>query len=197
MALYTLYVLFYLEEQQLILLCKTGDRQAQRLLYDRYSPRLFGVCRRYVRNDADAEEILLSGMYKVLLNVEKYEPKGSFDGWMYRIVVNECLMFLRKQHVDFQRYLEIETQYDLADPRASSDADLHESDILQLLDRLPLGYRTVFNLYVLEGYTHREIADMLGVSINTSKSQLIKARRMLQQWLEKMGYAIALPSDEE
>lgn len=183
-------------EQQLIVLCKTGDRRAQRLLYDRYAPRLLGVCRRYVRNDADAEEVLLSGIYKILINVEKYEPKGSFEGWMYRIVVNECLMFLRKQNTDFQRYLEIDTQYDLADQQSTANDDLQQGDILQLLEKLPIGYRTVFNLYVLEGYAHREIAELLQISVNTSKSQLIKARRMLQQWLEKIGYNLALPLED-
>lgn len=185
-----------MNEQQFISLCKSGDRRAQRLLYDRYAPRLFGLCRRYVRNDADAEEILLDGIYKVLINIEKYEPKGSFEGWMYRITVNECLMFLRKQNGDFARFVEIDTQYDLSNKQQSDD-ELHENDILKLLDQLPLGYRTVFNLYVLEGYNHREIADLLNISLNTSKSQLRKARMMLKQWLEKMGYAIAIEEDNE
>ncbi len=185
-----------MNEQQLILLCQSGDRRAQRVLYDRYAPRLFGLCRRYVRNDADAEEVLVDGIYKVLVNIEKYEPKGSFEGWIYRIVVNECLMFLRKKNGDFGQLAEIDAQYDLAHNQQSDD-ELHENDILKLLDNLPIGYRTVFNLYALEGYNHREIADLLQVSVNTSKSQLRKARAMLKQWLEKMGYAISIDTTDD
>lgn len=187
-----------MNEKELIQRCLEGNRQSQRVLYDHYSTRLFGVCRRYIRNDNDAEEILADAFYKIFTNLNKFEQKGSFEGWMYRITVNECLMFLRKSDKDFQQALEIETQYDLSDSTLKADSAMHEGDIMRLLDYLPVGYRTVFNMYVIEGYSHKEIAEMLQVSINTSKSQLIKARRMLQQLLQKAGYNhIVLPRNEE
>ncbi len=185
-----------MNETELIQQCIEGHRQSQRLLYDRYSARLFGVCRRYIRNDNDAEEVLADAFYKILTHLERFEQKGSFEGWMYRIAVNECLMFLRKANNNFQQAIEIETQYDLSDT-VRADVALHEGDIMRLLDYLPLGYRTVFNMYIIEGYSHKEIADMLRISVNTSKSQLIKARRMLQQLLQKVGYNVALPKMAE
>lgn len=146
---------------------------------------MFGVCKRYVRNREDAEDVLVSAMFKVLTNIDQFKGEGSFEGWVRRIVINEALMHLRKRF-DFGRHLEIS---DFDQPTRTPTVDrLAAQDILSLLDTLPTGYRTVFNLFVLEGYKHREIAAMLGISINTSKSQLILARKRMKELLEEVGY---------
>ena len=164
-------------EQKLIEAVKRENRKAQQLLFDRYSPKMFGVCKRYVKNKEDAEDVLIDGLFKVLTKINYYKGTGSFEGWIRRIIVNEALMFLRKQHnfkltVEVSN-IEIKSQLNIEDKLA-------EQDILNLLDKLPTGYRTVFNLYVVEGFKHREVAEILGISINTSKSQLILAKKRLQ-----------------
>jgi len=172
-------------EQELIEACKRGEGRAQKELFDRYSPKMFGVCKRYMKNREDAEDVLVSALFKVLTNIDQYKSAGSFEGWIRRIVINESLMFLRKQH-NFKHSVEIS---DIDAPSRIRIVDrLAAQDILDLLDTLPTGYRTVFNLYVLEGYKHREIAEMLDISINTSKSQLILARKRLRELLEEVNY---------
>ena len=173
-------------EQELIQACKEEDRRAQKMLYDRYSPVMFGVCKRYLKTREDAEDVLVEAFFKVLTNIHQYKGAGSFEGWIRRIVVNEALMFIRRRH-NFSMTVEI-NNIDAPAP-AKAIGRLAEQEILGLLDQLPTGYRTVFNLYVVEGYKHREIGDMLGISINTSKSQLILARKRMQELLEQAGYS--------
>ncbi|MFK7933097.1 MAG: RNA polymerase sigma factor [Saprospiraceae bacterium] len=172
-------------EQDLIKSCKRKDRAAQRLLYDRYSPTMFGVVRRYVRHREDAEDVLVEALFKVLTKIDMYSGKGNFEGWIRRIVVNESLMFLRKKH-NFSMTVELSTID--APNHLTIEEDLAAQDILNLLEELPTGYRTVFNLYILEGYKHREIAELLGISINTSKSQLILAKKRMREILERNNY---------
>ena len=155
------------------------------MLYDRYSPKLFGLCKRYVKGREDAEDVLLEGFFKIFKHIQQYSGSGSFEGWMRRIVVNEALMFLRKGH-NFKADVEL-NNIDIGS-QISVEDELAAQDILDLLDLLPTGYRTVFNLYVLEGYKHREIAEILGISINTSKSQLILARKKLQGMIRQRQY---------
>ncbi len=169
-------------EQELIQACKLGNRRAQRNMYERYAAKMFGVCRRYIKNEADVEEVLLTGFYKVFSKLEQFQERGNFEAWIRRIMVNESLMFLRKNKKDRYLYVEVDTQSHLTDHQ-TADQKVAADDILSLLDHLPPGYRSIFNLYAIEGYKHREIAEMLGISINTSKSQLIKARKMLQKLL--------------
>lgn len=174
-------------EQELIIACQKEDRKAQRALYDRFSPVMFGVVRRYVSVYEDAEDVLAEAFFKVLSNISYYKGEGSFEGWIRRIVVNESLMFLRKNHA-LRHAVELDQQWDLKDESTIVE-ELAAREILALLEQLPLGYRTVFNLYVLEGFKHREIADALNISINTSKSQLILAKKRLQELLAKAGYS--------
>ncbi len=170
-----------LTEYDIIQLCIQQDAKAQKLLYDRYAPKMFGVCRRYLLNREDAEDVLVEGMFRVFDNIQSYQGTGSFEGWIRRIVVNEALMFLRKK-----RLLTVDTDaselqnLELSTP-LSIEHELAAQDILKLLEQLPTGYRTIFNLYVIEGYKHIEIAEMLGISINTSKSQLILAKEKLKK----------------
>lgn len=146
---------------------------------------MYGVCRRYVKTVEDAEEVLVTAMYKAITKVEKYSGKGSFEGWIRKIVVNEALMFLRSRH-NFQPTVELNDR-DLP-TEVTIEAELAAKDLVLLVEALPTGYRTVFNLFVIEGYKHREIADMLGISINTSKSQLILAKQRLREMISKQHY---------
>lgn len=172
-------------EQEIIQGCLRQDRQSQKALYDRFAPMLFGVCKRYVKSTEDAEDVLIEGLFKAMTNIHKFSNLGSFEGWLRRIIVNECLMFLRKKH-NFHTSLEV---VHLDNPsKVNIEDQLIAEDILRLLHQLPPGYRTVFNLYVLEGLKHREIAEVLGISINTSKSQLILAKKRMQELLKKNNY---------
>lgn len=175
-------------DDQLIKLCVQGNRKAQRYLYDKYAAKMFGLCRRYLSVDADAEEAVYSGFYKIFSNISQFRAEGDFEAWMRRIIVNECLLFLRSKKT--KKYIDtVELQQNgslLKTSAYHADDSIRESDILKLLEGLPAGYRTVFNLYAIEGYKHSEIATMLNISINTSKSQLLKARKMLQQMITNL-----------
>ncbi len=147
-----------------------------------------GVCRRFVSDPMAAEDVLMEGFFKVLTKIGTYQGEGSFEGWIRRIMVNESLMFLRR-HDALKFAQELVAGKDLPSEGPSVLDEIGARDILGLLDRLPTGYRTVFNLYVLEGFKHREIADQLGISINTSKSQLILARQRMEELLRsRLGY---------
>jgi len=170
-------------EKQLITACQRRDRKAQKLLFDRYSPKMFGICRRYVRDVQEAEDVLVEGMFRVLTKIDAFRGEGSFEGWIRRIIVNQSLMFLRKRNeLKFAQEIdniEVTAQTNIED-------DLAAQDILDLLSQLPTGYRTIFNLYVVEGFKHREIAEQLGISINTSKSQLILAKKRMRTLVENL-----------
>lgn len=181
-----LHLYGYMTEQQLITRLKDQDPQAQRRAYERFAPMMFGVCKRYLRTREDAEEALVSGFFKVFTLIGQYGGAGSFEGWIRRIMVNESLMMLRKNQPiifpgDDSKFADEPDSY-------SIDAELSAQEILDMLDQLPNGYRTIFNLYVLEGFKHQEIADMLGISINTSKSQLILAKEKLKSLLKAKGF---------
>ena len=140
---------------------------AQKALYERFAPKMLGVCRRYMSVQADAEDALLNGFYKALSQIDSYEGKGSFEGWMRKIMVNECLMALRKR-------LRFPEARELSDVQLRTSDDpvsiMAASDLMALMATLPEGYRTVLNLHAIEGYKHHEIADMLGISINTARA---------------------------
>ena len=168
--------------------CKANDRRTQRAVYDHFSPLMGAIARRYCRREADAEDVLVSAFFRVFDKIDTFTDSGSFEGWIRRIVVNEALMLLRKKHA-LKQAAEL-TEVNPASysvPPAAAEL-LAEQDILDLLDAMPTGYRTVFNLYVIEGFKHREIAELLQISINTSKSQLILAKKRLREQLEKLGY---------
>jgi RNA polymerase sigma factor (sigma-70 family) len=165
-------------EKELIQACKKHDPKAQKQLYDRYAPLFFALCKRYVKTNEDAEDVLVEGFFKIMTRIDQYSGEGSFEGWMRRVMVNEALMFLRKAQT--QPYTDEIFNLEQGDTSNVVD-ELAAADILKLLDKLPPGYRTVFNLYVLDGMKHREIADFLGISINTSKSQLILAKKRMQE----------------
>lgn len=180
-------------EKELIAACIKQNRKAQQMLFDQYSPTMNGTLKRYLKRTEDREDVLVEAFFKVLTNIDQFKGNGSFEGWIRRIIINEALMFLRKKH-NFNMTVEID---DIDVPwRSKVQAELEAQDILDLLEQLPTGYRTIFNLYVLEGYKHREIAELLDISINTSKSQLILAKKRMQEMLEKVNYP-GIPSKEQ
>ncbi len=176
-----------MSEKELIQKCLKNDRNAQNFLFEKHSASMFGVCRRYMKDESEAESCMISGFIKVFKNLHQYKFNGSFEGWIRKIMVNECLMELRKRR-NFN--ISIEVVSDKLIESFTIDQELHSKDIIQLLDYLPYGYRTVFNLFVIEQYSHEEIADKLGISINTSKSQLVKARTRLKQYIQQLNIAI-------
>lgn len=174
---------------QLVEQCQRGNAFAQKRLFDQFANRLFRVSLRYVRNEPEAEEVLMNGFLKIFRAIGDftYRDENGLDAWLRRIVVNEALQYLRanRRLPLFQAHELADTQ---PDPQPLPGAGLDAERIYALICELPTGYRTVFNLYAIEGYTHREIGDQLGISENTSKSQLSKARALLQEWLTKNGY---------
>ena len=168
-------------EEKLLEECRKGNRKAQRDLYEKYSPMMFAVCRRYIIDSSEAEDVLVCGFTKVFAKIDQFKSEGSFEGWIRRIMVNEALSYIRKNK---SMYLEVEIEKADREPDYSQVQDqLEVEDLQKLIDRLPSGYKTVFNLYAIEGFSHKEIAAQLGVSENTSKSQLSRARGHLKNLL--------------
>lgn len=174
--------------ENIITACKSGNLFAQNRLYDAFVKRFFRLCLRYVPQHTDAEEVLMNGFLKIFRSLQNFEYRDDqgMEAWMKRIMVNEALMFLRQQ-----KSLPVFADESAADQIAHAerpDASVSAEAIYAAILDLPTGYRTVFNLYVMEGYSHEEIAQQLGISTGTSKSQLSKARQMLQQTLKRIGY---------
>lgn len=172
-------------EQELIKACKKGERQAQELLYRRYSPKLFGVCLRYASNREEAEDFLQEGFIKIYRNLYKYKPTGSFSAWLYRLMVNVALEKIRQNQ---KRKNQMSLDDLVNDPETSDDifSSFGARNIISMVQKLPEGYRIIFNLYVVEGYSHKEIASLLEITESTSKSQLSRAKATLRKMLEKV-----------
>jgi len=171
------------ETNNILLRCKQKDPLAQKALYAKYSPMFFGICLRYLKNKQESEDVLIESFYKIFTKIDQFKEEGSFEGWMKRIVVNSCLMNIRKNS-NLNLHVDIESAYHIKED-ATAISDINHSELLELMDDLPNGYRTVFNLYVIEGYKHREIGEKLGISINTSKSQLILAKKRMKDLYKK------------
>jgi RNA polymerase sigma factor (sigma-70 family) len=167
-------------ESELIADCKKGKPKAQKILYEKYSAKMLGVCLRYLPVRTEAEDAMISGFMKVFEHLASFQGNGSFEGWIRRIVINESLLILRKKNRMFMEEMD-KVPLDLSTDFQIVHCELETEDLLKLVHNLPDGYRTVFNLYVIEGYSHKEIADFLGVSESTSKSQLNRARNMLKR----------------
>lgn len=165
-------------ESDLIRGCMEGNRRMQEEMYRRFSPRMYAVCLRYAGNTEEAEDILQEGFIKIFKKLDSFRSEGSFEGWVRRIFVNTAIEHFRRK-----RYLMPVTEKEentIEGKYTSVLDDLGAKDIMALVQELSPGYRTVFNMYVVEGYTHKEIADMLGISEGTSKSQLSRAKVILQ-----------------
>jgi RNA polymerase sigma factor (sigma-70 family) len=169
-----------LNEQEIINGCIHKNTACQRLLFDKYAGRLLSICRRYARDTVDAEDMLQEAFIKIFANIHQYRFTGSFEGWIKKITINYCLKYLKKKRIEFKDSTVTETELNSSiEPEILSS--LSEEELIKMISNLPGGYRLVFNLYVIEGYDHNEIAAMLDIKATTSRSQLIKARRALQK----------------
>lgn len=170
------------EEKNLIQQAVNQNRFAQNQLFAKFSPKMLSVCRQYIKDLQLAEDVMISAFMKVFVSLNQFEHKGSFEGWIRRIMVNECISFIRVQKQ--VKFIEEETFFEERFNDIESKFSL--DDIQFLIDCLPDGYKMVFNLYVIEGYKHQEIAKMLNINEGTSKSQLSHARKMLQNQINKL-----------
>ncbi len=167
--------------QRLIAKAAKGERSAQREMFDIFSPKMLSVCRQYAKSTDLAEEVMLTGFLKVFENLKNFKNEGSFEGWVRRIMVNESISQLRKdKKLQFDTEGKLENSIEHAN---YIENKLEVEDIQKMIDKLPEGYKTVFILYIIEGYKHGEIAEILNITEGTSKSQLSKARNMLQQMI--------------
>jgi len=175
---------FYKNETQLIKNAVAGKADAQQRLYTTHAPKMLGVCRQYITDVHFAEDVMVQGFLKVFTQLHRFKFQGSFEGWVRRIMIRESISYLRKQQFvvyDDEVYEKHQQQRNL------QTSDLDTEHIQQLIDALPQGYKMVFVLYTVEGYKHQEIATMLNISESTSKTQLLKARKLLQEQLKKQN----------
>ncbi len=175
-------------EQELIEGCRKQKAAAQQALFNKYAARMKGLCYRYVKDDMEAEDILVTAFTKVFDKIDQFKSEGSFEGWIRRIMVNESLTYLRKKRSMF-----IETDLEAADKApdfTNIGQEMETEELINLISTLPAGYKIVFNMYAIDGYSHKEIAEQLGISEGTSKSQLSRARSLLQSMLAKQEHMV-------
>ena len=167
--------------------CKTYNKKAQRELYDIYSPVLFGICLRYSNSKTDAEDILQEGFIKIFTKINNFSDKGSFEGWMKRIVVNTAISHYHKNKKHNEVYDIDEIKETQVETYKFDDIEFTREELFNTIERLPEGYKLIFNLYAIEGYKHKEIAKKLNISENTSKSQYSRAKNKIREMLEKLS----------
>ena len=169
---------------QLIDLCIKGDRESQKVLYNRLAPRMFPLCIRYIGNREMAEDVLQDGFITLFTKLGDYKGDGSFDGWARKIFVNTALMSLRKKDA-LKMSEDLEAIRGMKDDLPSQNQNIGYKELMELVMELPPGFRTVFNMYAIEGYSHKEISDTLGISETTSRTQLSRARIWLQNKIKE------------
>ncbi|GAB4253394.1 MAG: sigma-70 family RNA polymerase sigma factor [Vicingaceae bacterium] len=171
-----------MNDEEIIEGCKQNNPKAQKKLFDAYSRKMMGVCLRYSKNEDDAQDVLQLGFIKVFEKIEMFNYSGSLEGWIRRIMINTALDFLRKNKYHDQNIEMDKVEYQLHYQQDMMSKFSHQ-ELLKLIQQLPTGFRTVFNLYAIEGYSHKEIGEMLGISENTSKSQYSRAKVHLQKMI--------------
>ena len=176
-----------MSDQQIIEGCAKHNRKAQQVLYDKYSRLLLGICMRYSSDKAEAEDILQESFLKIFFNIKDYSGTGSFVGWLRKVVVNTAITHYHKNlkfryHVEIDEYISVETGVS-----SFEEAFFTSDELFRVLNELPPGYRMVFNLYAIEGYKHKEIAELLGIDTNTSKSQYSRAKAVIREKLGKLN----------
>lgn len=169
-------------EEALLKGCLNSDAVAQRELYNKYSPKMLAVCYRFAHNREDAEDMLQEGFIKVFLQMHSFENRGSFEGWIRRIIVHTCINILKKNK-KFNESVDIIHATGVQIREESVPAIIQAKQVVECIRMLPIGYRTVLNLYAIEGYSHREIANILGIEESTSRSQYTRAKTMLENIL--------------
>ena len=171
------------DETELVKRCVNNERQAQNLLFHKYSKKMMAVCFRYSRNREDAEDVLNDGFMRVFDKLHTFQAIGSLEGWIRKIVVNTAIDHYRKALKD-QQNLSIENAGNVSTDFSALDG-IHAKELTELIRKLPEGSRLILNLYAIEGYSHKEIAQMLNISEGTSKSQLSRGKTLLQTWINK------------
>lgn len=174
------------EDQKLVSSCLSGKNEGLEELYRRFSGKMFGICLRFTKNNMEAEDLLHDGFIKVLDNLKHFRNEGPLEGWMRRLMVNTAINLFRRKKSSGKFNADIDEGYYLEAEGTDIVSGLSAEELLGLVRDLPEGYRMVFNLYAIEGYKHQEIALMLGISENTSKSQFMKARRYLQVRIKEL-----------
>ncbi len=174
-----------MDERTLANKCVEGDQLAQRKLFERYAPKMMGVCLRYTKDTEQAEDVMQDGFVKVFTKLDKYSGEGSLEGWVRRIMVNTALDHIRKNN-KFNANVSMEDVEYKVESDSDALASLMEEDLLKLIQEMPDGYRTVFNMFAIEGYSHKEIGEQLGVTENTSKSQYSRAKAYLRMKVEEL-----------
>ncbi len=179
--------------EELIKKCTAGDRKAQELLYKQFASKMLGVCMRYAVDKMEAEDMLQNGFIRVFQKMGDYRGDGSFEGWVRRIMVHSSIEYYRKHHKMMQ-IVDIDESADEPSVKPLALANLDAKDLIALIQQLSPGYKIVFNLYAIEGYSHKEIAAIVGITEGASKSQLSRARTILKEQIAKMegkkyGYA--------
>lgn len=173
-----------MEIEQIIQGCLKGDRISQKALFDRYSGKMLAVCSRYSRHLMEAEDLLQDGFIKVFTNLEQYKFEGPFEQWIRRIMINNAIKNCHRKSFQNEYSVGDELPETFEDPEAIDS--MSERELLGMINELPDGYRMVFNLYAIEGYSHKEISESLKIEESTSRSQLVKARKVLQDKLLKL-----------
>lgn len=174
-----------MNEAEMLKGCKAQKEKAQKQLFDKYVKLMLGVCMRYADSYEEAQDIVQVGFVKVFKKINSFSGKGSLEGWIRRIVVNTALDHLRK-YKNHRFNLNVDDVDFLLKEDQKAEGKLREDDLMGLIQTLPIGYKTVFNLYAIEGYTHKEIGEKLSISENTSKSQYSRARSILKKKLEEL-----------
>lgn len=189
-------------DKEIVINCKKGDSKAQQYIYETFAPVMLGVCMRYLKDKMIAEDIMQEAFMVIFSKIEQFKGKGSFEGWMKRIMINASLKYLQKVKGNY--YFDIdevrdesvyssqpndnEVEINFSDKKSViENTEFSKDEIMSVVSELPDGFRIVFNMYAVEGYKHKEIAKTLGISISTSKTQLIRARKQLQEKLFKLG----------
>jgi len=187
------------ELDEIIARCKKMEKKAQRQLYDLYSPLFFGIALRYGQSKQDAEDILQDAFVKILTRINQYNQTGSFEGWMKRILINTAISHYRmSQKHDFHQDIDAVSETSFKDFNIDeNEYEFTKDELLKTINQLPSGFKLVFNLYAIEGYKHREIAEMLDIEIGTSKSQYSRARVLLQEKLFKLKKEKVLTNNNE
>jgi len=172
-------------EEDLVKRCLKNEAKAQEEFYRRYAPKMYGVCLRFAKNNMEADDVLQEGFIKVFTNLKSFRNEGSLEGWIRRTIVNTAINIYKK-NVKYQKDIEIDKAEVIQNENAGPIDNLGVEELLKLITELPAGYRMVFNLNIMEGYTHKEISTLLNISENTSKSQLSRARQTLQKKLSEL-----------
>ncbi len=171
------------EQERLLKDLINQDKNAQKLLYDKYASKLLAICARYTPDISSAEDILQEVFLKIFSSIHEFAASGSFEGWLKRIAINTAINNYHK-NLKHRYFLDISQAYDIADQEPITlDKKYSVEDLMKVINTLPQGYKMVFNLYAVEGYKHKEIAEMLQIDVNTSKSQFLRAKRII---LEKL-----------